>query len=213
MRHWNLAYAVALTLWVGVGATGPVAHAVEADTAGAQKGLTASLITDEVIAEAREFLANPLVAMSIGMQNDKRRGIDQRQIDALDQQWRTEAGLSEKPLTAATLSNPLSSYLTRVQARSLGAYTEIFVMDAYGLNVGQSGITSDYWQGDEAKWQKTYPVGPDAVFVDEAEWHEDSRTWRAQLSVAVVDPATGLAIGAATFELNLTELQRRAFQR
>jgi hypothetical protein len=44
--------------------------------------------------------------------------------------------------------------------------TEMFVMDAKGLNVGQSDVTSDYWQGDEAKWQKTYGAGPGVVFVD-----------------------------------------------
>ncbi|RAI04496.1 hypothetical protein DLJ53_03695 [Acuticoccus sediminis] len=177
------------------------------------KGLTPALITDEVIAEVREFLASPLVAMSIAMQNERRHGVSQERIDALDKQWRAEADSERKPLISATLSSPLSTYLTRVQARSLGRYCEIFVMDAYGLNVGQSSITSDYWQGDEAKWQKTYPKGPDAVFIDEAEWNEETRTWRAQLSLTVTEPGTGRAIGAATIELNLTELQRQAFTR
>ena len=106
------------------------------------------------------------------------------------------------------LTSPLSSYLTRVQAASLGLFSEIFVMDSVGLNVGQSATTSDYWQGDEAKFQKTYPVGPDAVFIDEAEFNEETGTWRAQVNLTVTDPE-GNSIGAATVELNLTELQRR----
>lgn len=174
------------------------------------KGLTSQLITDEVIAEIRQVLASPLVTISVKAQNERRQGLDQAGIDELDQQWRAEREQPVKPLIAATLSGPLSSYLTRVQAASLGRYSEIFVMDRFGLNVGQSAITSDYWQGDEAKYQKTFPVGPDTVFIDEAEWNEGTRTWRAQVNLTIADPATGQAIGAATFELNLTELQRRA---
>ncbi|UOM36312.1 hypothetical protein [Acuticoccus sp. I52.16.1] len=209
MRQTTLACATALSIlastWL---ATGSTAGAVEVE-----KGLTASLITEQVIADARQFLANPLVAMSVKMQNEKRRGFTQQEIEALDEVWRAERKTARKPLIAATMSSPLSTYLTRVQARSIGLYSEIFVMDAYGLNVGQSSITSDYWQGDEGKWQKTFLIGPEAIFVDEAEWHEDTRTWRAQLNMTVNDPDTGKPIGAVTIELNLTELQRRAFKR
>ena len=81
-------------------------------------------------------------------------------------------------------------------------------MDDKGLNVGQSSITSDYWQGDEGKFQKTYPEGADAVFIDEAELNEDTKTWRAQVNLTVVDEAKK-PIGAVTVEVNLTELARR----
>jgi hypothetical protein len=85
----------------------------------------------------------------------------------------------------------------------------MFVMDEKGLNVGQSSVTSDYWQGDEGKYQKTFQVGANAVFIDEAEFNDDTKTWRAQLNFTVVDPASGKPIGAATIEMNLTELERR----
>lgn len=167
------------------------------------------LITEPVIESVSEWLSNPIVALSIHAQNDLRGTLSSSEIDALDQQWRKEREASDKPLISATLSAPLSIYLLRVQASSLGLYPEIFVMDANGLNVGQSAITGDYWQGDEAKFQKTFPNGPDAVFIDEAEWDEDRKIWRAQLNLSVKDPETGKAIGAATVEFNLTELQRR----
>ncbi|MBN9672331.1 hypothetical protein JF539_18400 [Labrenzia aggregata] len=168
-----------------------------------------SLITPAVIEGVTEWLSNPIVALSINAQNELRGALTQDNIDALDQQWRQEREASDKPLISATLSAPLSIYLLRIQAGSLGLYPEIFVMDANGLNVGQSAITGDYWQGDEAKFQKTFPVGPDAVFIDEPEWDEDLMIWRAQLNLTVTDPDTGEKIGAATVEFNLSELQRR----
>ncbi len=170
----------------------------------------AALITPAVIESIRAELDNPIVPLSIKAQNQKRGTISQAEIDALDKQWVDERKASDKPLIAATLSAPLSTYLLRMQAGSLGLYAEIFVMDANGLNVGQSSITSDYWQGDEAKFQKTFPFGADAVFIDKAEWDEDLKVWLSQLNITIADPESGKPIGAATIEINLTELERRS---
>ncbi|NIY77168.1 hypothetical protein HED22_16060 [Thalassospira sp. HF15] len=167
-----------------------------------------ALITDQFIRDVREWLANPVVALSITSQNKLRTDMTQDQIDAADQQWRAEREAEDQPLVAAILTNPLSSYLTQVQARSGGMYAEIFVMDAVGLNVGQSSITSDFWQGDEAKFQNTYPNGPDAVFIDEAEYNENADAWLAQLNMTMSD-ADRQPIGAVTIEVNLNELARR----
>jgi hypothetical protein len=79
-------------------------------------------------------------------------------------------------------------------------------MDDKGLNVGQSEVTSDYWQGDEAKWQKTFSAGPDAVFLDKIEKDESTQALQMQVSVSIKDPETGKAIGAVTFGINVDEL-------
>lgn len=170
-----------------------------------------TLITDAVIRDVREWLANPVVELSINSQNRLRKNMTQAEIDAADQQWLAEREAEDQPLVAAILTNPLSSYLTQIQARSGGLFAEIFVMDALGLNVGQSSITSDFWQGDEGKFQNTYPNGPDAVFIDEAEYNEDSDTWRSQLNMTMSN-AQRQPIGAVTIEVNLNELARRSSQ-
>lgn len=166
-----------------------------------------SLITPSVIEDMREWIETDIVRISVGAQNVRLQKLPQDQIDALDTQWRDERESDDKPLIAATLSNPLSVYLVRLQGRSLGLYAEIFVMDQNGLNVGQSSITGDFWQGDEAKFQKTYDVSGDALFIDEPEWDEDSKIWRGQVSFTLTD--AGESIGAVTMEVNLTELERR----
>jgi hypothetical protein len=170
-----------------------------------------SMITDALIQDIREWLSNPVVALSINSQNRLRKGMTQDQIDAADTQWKAEREAQDQPLVAAILTNPLSSYLTQVQARSSGLYAEIFVMDAIGLNVGQSAITSDFWQGDEAKYQKTFPNGANAVFIDEAEYNEETDSWRSQLNMTMNDE-NRIPIGAVTIEVNLNELARRGGQ-
>ena len=169
----------------------------------------AKLITPQIIADVKKLLGQPVTVISIGASNDAHGNIDQGGIDALDNEWKAESKVDKQPLIAEMLSSPLSNYLLYLQAQSAGLYTEMFVMDNKGLNVGQSSVTSDYWQGDEAKYQKTFQVGPDAVFIDEAEFNDDSKTWRAQLNFTVVDPQSGKPVGAATIEMNLTELERR----
>lgn len=173
----------------------------------ANKPDTARLVTPAIVAEIREYLRSPIVTRSIAKANAQRAEFTSDDITTLDERWRAERQARVKPLITVALVNPLSSYLTRLQAHSLGRFAEIIVTDANGLNVGQSTITSDYWQGDEAKFQKTFPIAPNAVFLDDAEFHEATGTWRAQLNLTVSDES-GRAIGAATFELNLTELER-----
>lgn len=168
------------------------------------------LINNAVVADIRAFLNSELVSRSIIAQNEKYGDLAQAEIDRLDKQWRAERELDDKPLISVTLSNPLSSYLTRVQANALGLYAAIFVMDKNGLNVGQSAITGDFWQGDEAKFKKTFPVSPSAVFIDEPERLDEFDTWIAQVNLTLVDPQSGAAIGAATVDVNLIELERRA---
>lgn len=172
--------------------------------------VSSTILNDpDVIKEIRDWVDTPVMRISLAAQNTKHQGIDSTRIQELDQLWRAQREEQIQPLIAARLSNPLSNYLSRIQAKYLGLYSEIFVMDNKGLNVGQSSVTSDYWQGDEAKFQKTFNIGPDAVFIDEAEYHAATDTWRAQINLAISDESGKNPIGAVTVEVNLTELKRR----
>lgn len=171
--------------------------------------ISVDIISAEFVSELRVRLQQPVTILSVNASNKRHEGVRQAEIDKLDEAWKSEAKSGDQPLIAEILSSPLSSYLLYTQAKSAGLFTEVFIMDRFGLNVGQSSVTSDYWQGDEDKFLKTYAVGPDAVFIDEPEYHDETRTWRAQVNFTIVDPASKAAIGAATAEINLTELQRR----
>ena len=175
-----------------------------------QAAITGQARRNRKLLNDTKYLGERITSKVLPLQIDVAHATDlsQDQIDALDKQWRAEREMDDQPLITSVLANPLSSYLTRIQARSLGVLSEIFVMDQNGLNAGQSSITSDYWQGDEAKFQKTYGAGAGAVFLDEPELNEDTKSWRSQLNFTVHD-ADGAPIGHATVEVNLTELARR----
>ncbi|KPP89588.1 MAG: hypothetical protein HLUCCA08_09795 [Rhodobacteraceae bacterium HLUCCA08] len=139
-------------------------------------------------------------------QNTANAGLTQADIDALDLAWRAEVGAADTPTITPVLSNPASDRLRAISAESGGAVTEIFIMDMHGLNVATSDVTSDYWQGDEAKFIETYGVGPGAVHFSEVELDESTQTYQAQISVTIVAPDTGDLIGAMTVGVNAESL-------
>ena len=170
----------------------------------AQDEFTAPL-TALAASEIAAFAADPVLIDAINAQNAMSSSYDQAKIDELDAQWRAEVGAASRPLIDATLANAASQYLVGVQEESLGKYTEIFAMDAKGLNVGQSAVTSDYWQGDEGKWQNTYLVGDGAIDIGDVEQDESTQTFQSQVSIPVLDE-TGTPIGAITFGVNIEYL-------
>ncbi len=144
------------------------------------------------------WVSNPTVVEAIKVQNALHASLSQDEIIAKDKQWRAETASADRPLINRVLSNDLSRYLAKVSKEQQGLVTEVFIMDNRGLNVGQSDVTSDYWQGDEAKWRKTFLVGPNAMIIDEVELDESTQTFQSQLSMSITDQATGKVIGAIT---------------
>lgn len=151
------------------------------------------------------WLSDPVVISAIKAQNEKNAALAQGDIDALDQKWRAEVESADKPMITEVLGNDLSKFLQEKQAGSEGAFAELFVMDAKGLNVGQSDVTSDYWQGDEDKFTKSFGAGKDAIFVDEVEKDESTQALQSQASVTISDE-TGAPIGAITIGVNMDAL-------
>lgn len=151
-------------------------------------------------------MGEQIVVQAIKDQNAAHTSLTAEAIDGLDKTWRAEAEAGGGDLIEKVLSNQLSSFLKELKDAHPSAITEVFVMDNKGLNVGQSDVTSDYMQGDEGKWKKTYAVGPGAVFVDEVEFDDSTGAFQSQVSATIVDPATGEAIGAVTIGLNVEEL-------
>ncbi|MBI4923052.1 MAG: hypothetical protein HY834_15010 [Devosia nanyangense] len=156
--------------------------------------------------ELRQIAEDPALVAAIMAQNAMTAGYDAAKIDALDKQWRAEVDAAAKPLIDATLANDASKYLAKVQADSAGKYTEIFATDAMGLNVAQSTVTSDYWQGDEDKFTQTFAMGADAVFLGDVEQDESTQTFQSQVSITITDPATGMPIGSITVGIDLSTL-------
>lgn len=163
-------------------------------------------LTDYIQTELKLIASDPMLIEAIKTQNAKNAHLTPNDIDQLDKQWRAEVGQSDMPMIETTLNTPASQKLMAVQSASDGKITEVFVMDNKGLNVAQSEVTSDYWQGDEAKWQNTYLKGAGAFDIGEIEEDESTQVFQAQVSYTITDPDSGEAIGAITVGINVDAL-------
>ena len=154
--------------------------------------------------DLQEWINDPVIIYAIKEQNELHKGMNQLRINKLDYQWR-EAD-SYDPLIVDLLDRQASVIARDRRAASKGVVNEIIVMDAYGLNVAISDRTSDYFQGDEAKWMETFKIGPEAVHISELEFDESTGKVQTQVSLTVVDPETGEPIGAVTLGISLEKL-------
>jgi len=154
---------------------------------------------------ASKWVNDQKVISAVKTQNQANAALTPAQVDTLDKEWRGGVDAGGNALTKKVLDNALSAYLKKIQADSKGLYTEIIVVDNKGLNVGQSSMTSDYWQGDEPKFTKSFGAGKGAIFVDEVEQDESTQAFQSQISATISDEA-GNPIGAVTIGINVDGL-------
>jgi len=148
----------------------------------------------------------PEIVAAIKAQNETHAGMSQDQIDEMDQDWRANVSNPSSDRIAPVLNNPVSDALRERVEASMGAMTEVFVMDEHGLNVAASDVTSDMWQGDEAKFQDTYGKGAGSIHISEVELDESTQRYQGQISVTIVDPESGAPIGALTVGVDAESL-------
>ena len=156
--------------------------------------------------DVKGWAENPVLLDALRAQNIASSAYSQDEIDALDQAWRAEVGAGSSPTIDPVITNAAAEFLREQVAASGGQITEIILMDATGLNAAVSHVTSDMWQGDEAKYTQTYPKGPSAVHFSEIEKDESTGRYQGQISFSVTDPVTGNVIGAMTVGVDAESL-------
>lgn len=159
-----------------------------------------------IAAAVEGWAADPSLIEAVRAQNLRHKMMTQEDIDTLDRQWMQELGRSQSPLISSVVDTAASDLLRDQIELSAGLITEVFVMDAVGLNVAASGITSDYWQGDEAKFTETYQKGKDGLHISDVEFDESAHLYQIQASFSLLDPEDGTLIGAITVGLNAEQL-------
>ena len=155
---------------------------------------------------AASWVSDPVLIEAIRAQCDRTQDLSEDEIIEMDEAWRAEVGGFDMPTIDEVVMSTASDFLRARVDESAGVVSEIFVMDCVGLNVAASGVTSDYWQGDEAKFTETYPKGPDAIHLSELELDESTQTYQIQGSMPVVDPASNEVVGAITIGLDAEAL-------
>ncbi|MFK7881786.1 hypothetical protein [Roseobacter sp.] len=98
----------------------------------------------------------------------------------LDSRWLLEVGGSDTTMILPLLNGDAADFLHQQVEAAGGRIRQVFIMDAQGLNVAAISLTSDNWQGDEAKYSETYVRGADAVHFSEIEFDDSTITYQGQ---------------------------------
>jgi len=143
---------------------------------------------------------NPVLVAAVKAQNAEKQTLEQ--IKQRDETWSNTSGVDA--YMQKLMSNQAAVELRRLE-QSEPYYFELFLMDDQGANVAMTNKTSDYWQGDEAKFTESFHGGQGAVHISEVEFDESAQAYLVQVSVPVME--AGSAIGALTIGINVDELE------
>jgi hypothetical protein len=143
---------------------------------------------------AQTVAADPQVLKAVVAKNSTHETMEE--ILHIDKEWTDNL---QYPLRKTLSMNACAQHL-RELTKDDPLIVEVILMDAQGANVCVSKETSDYWQGDEAKWQKTFGASKE-VFIDEPAFDASTGVYAIQLSAIVADGKT--KVGALTFTLRL----------
>ncbi|MCG8565441.1 MAG: cache domain-containing protein [Desulfobacterales bacterium] len=157
-------------------------------------------IIDLAHARLTDLAQSRVIISAVRTANAKNQSLES--IKAMDAQWKNTPGIVD--YMQAMMESECGRYLRKIQD-SDAYYAEIFVMDNQGANVAMTDKTSDYWQGDEAKFQKAFNQGQGAVFVDQVEFDDSAQAYLVQVSVPVMDG--NQVIGTVTFGINVDALE------
>ncbi|MCK0118931.1 type IV pili methyl-accepting chemotaxis transducer N-terminal domain-containing protein [Loktanella sp. F6476L] len=170
-----------------------------------QEGVYRLPVNTYATGELSGWLDDADMIAAINAQNAAHADLTEADIIALDQDWRAQADAGGE-LISKLLDHDVSAWLRDQQTGTAGLVTEVFIMDNRGLNVAQSVKTSDYWQGDEAKWQQTFAEDDAEMHIAEIEFDDSTGYYQTQASMPIFDPATNEKIGAITFGINVQSL-------
>jgi hypothetical protein len=163
------------------------------------------VVRDYVEKLVRPMVETPLVLNAIAEQNTRFGDVSEMDMRVLDETYRSEIDQGTPHMVKVLLDKSVSHYLKARQDASQGAIVEFFVTDSHGLNVGQSTITADYWQGDEEKYLRTFASGSREIFIDRAERNEATQILETQASFVLMDDSDR-PIGVATVTIAIDAL-------
>ncbi|MGD9548821.1 MAG: PDC sensor domain-containing protein [Candidatus Krumholzibacteriia bacterium] len=157
-------------------------------------------VKDLATGELAALGADPTIVDAVLAANAAGTTLDQ--IKAKDEEWQKTPGIAD--YMQALMDSPCAKYLLKLQGER-PYLAEVFVMDNQGANVAMTDKTSDYWQGDEAKWQKSFNEGAGSVHISEVKFDDSTQAYLVQVSVPVM--AGGKAVGAVTFGIDVDQVQ------
>jgi hypothetical protein len=147
--------------------------------------------------------SDPVLLQAVRDQNQLLAEMDQTGINALDAHWVAEKTRGGGPLIADYLSRPTSQKLREYLAKGRGIVRHAILMDNKGRNVAIAAPTSDYFQGDEAKWLETFARPSLTRHISDLEQGHEGAFVARWVSAPIWDAARNEPLGAIALEYDV----------
>ncbi len=131
----------------------------------------------------------------------------QAYIDKIDQEWTSASEEEMLPVMEELTGNKLARELRTKKEFYENKYghnvfAEIFVTNKYGVNIAQTGKTSDYRQDDEQWWQKAKENG---LYVEDVDYDKSANVYAIDYAIRI-DDDNGNFIGIMKVVLDIEEI-------
>jgi len=147
------------------------------------------------------WAADPIVVQAVREANEKLRPM--REIELLDTMWQATRGVDK--FIRSIIDHPAAERLRELRS-SNPELQEAFLTDRLGANIATTNKTSDFYQGDEAKFTEAYHDGAGSVYIGKIARDESIQSFSVQIGVPVMDE--GRAIGVLVVTVNAEKLKR-----
>jgi len=145
-----------------------------------------------------DIIRNKVLKSNLSFPQEK---FDDAQIVQLEKQWKLQKTKNTGDLVSSVVDSKESKLLRDVMHNTGGVILEIIVMNKHGFNISSTDITSDYYQGDEEKYQKTYLAGANSTHLSKVEFDDSANNFGAQVSFTLSN--NGIKIGAITLTIDI----------
>lgn len=135
----------------------------------------------------KSWTLEPLLQTSVKTQNAK--AVPLVAIQNLDAAW---VAKKNETFVLKIITGPCADRLRALALKH--GYGEVLVIDNQGVLVCATGRTTDYWQGDEAKWIKAFNEGKGAIFIDRPRHDDSSQSRQAQISIPFMDGERAIGV-------------------
>lgn len=143
-------------------------------------------LQDLINSHMKQWAQREIVIDAVKAQNEKHADLSLSDMKILNARWLGEKRKNKRPLTTKLLENEFSDYLRKIQEDGEGVYTEIIVTDNNGMNVGQSILSENYWQGTKDRWKKTFGSRSYATYISDLGFNDNTGLFQVEVSFMII---------------------------
>ena len=143
---------------------------------------------------------NPVLVKAVKAHNGEKLTLDT--IKKTDEEWQATSGVDA--FMKELMSNFAAKELQKLEA-TMPFLFECFLMGDQGENIAMTNKTSDYWQGDEEKFTKSFNAGKGQIRIGKVKFDSSAQAYQVQVSIPVKEGAA--TIGVIIIGVNLDDYE------